>query len=193
MSTVSRQREWQRANPEKHAAQRAAYEATVRGTLVRPATCSRCPNGSPHAHHDDYSKPLDVIWLCKECHVAHHVALRAVDPEVIARRETSKRREQAARREYLRSEARRVRCQSCGDLCGIGRRTTQVCRACRMASRRERRMRIAAMHADGATLVELAAALNSTPGSVSVEMTKMRHDGWDLPYRREGWTKRVAA
>lgn len=46
------------------------------GVLVRPETCSRCGSkaknswatGNIEAHHEDYSKPLDVIWLCKTCH-----------------------------------------------------------------------------------------------------------------------------
>lgn len=100
MSTVSRQRQWQLAHPEKYAAQRLAYQATKDGTLVRPDTCSRCPNPKPHAHHEDYSKPLEVVWLCAECHRQRHIELRA--PELGARRE-------ARRQAQARGAARRAR------------------------------------------------------------------------------------
>src|SRR5207248_1624698 len=41
--------------------------------LVRPGRCERCDEKCvPHAHHDDYSKPLAVRWLCPPCHMAIH-------------------------------------------------------------------------------------------------------------------------
>ena len=41
------------------------------GALVRPTECSDCgANCVPHGHHDDYSRPLEVRWLCAKCHAA---------------------------------------------------------------------------------------------------------------------------
>lgn len=40
-----------------------------KGKLVRPTHCSACDiKCKPEGHHEDYSKPLQVIWLCKRCH-----------------------------------------------------------------------------------------------------------------------------
>ena len=46
-----------------------------RGKIVRASECGRC--GSPRkvqAHHHDYSKPLQVEWLCLVCHMREHYA-----------------------------------------------------------------------------------------------------------------------
>lgn len=44
------------------------------GKVVRPALCESCndPGRRIEAHHDDYSKPLDVRWLCSACHKQWH-------------------------------------------------------------------------------------------------------------------------
>lgn len=43
------------------------------GRLVRPDHCSICSREcKPEAHHDDYSNPLDVRWMCRSCHRRHH-------------------------------------------------------------------------------------------------------------------------
>ena len=34
--------------------------------------CEVCGERKTHAHHDDYSKPLEVKWLCKKHHDEHH-------------------------------------------------------------------------------------------------------------------------
>jgi hypothetical protein len=57
------------ANPEKAAAHRAVSAALRSGRLVRPSSCAHCERVCvPHGHHDDYSKPLVVQWLCRACH-----------------------------------------------------------------------------------------------------------------------------
>lgn len=51
-----------------------------RGTIIKPTICSICfkefPINKIHGHHSDYSKPLDVIWCCPQCHNNIHKELR---------------------------------------------------------------------------------------------------------------------
>lgn len=49
--------------PEKHSARKKVRRAVASGLLV-PKPCEVCGNCQVQAHHDDYSKPLDVRWLC---------------------------------------------------------------------------------------------------------------------------------
>jgi hypothetical protein len=56
-------------NPEKAAARNAIYNALRDGKIVRPEFCGNCGRTAKvQAHHTDYSKPLDVVWLCFDCH-----------------------------------------------------------------------------------------------------------------------------
>ena len=62
-----------KAYPEKTAAHNAVTRAIRKGSLARPGQCSNCGvECKPNAHHDDYSKPLDVRWLCRRCHGILH-------------------------------------------------------------------------------------------------------------------------
>lgn len=67
-----RTRKWQTANRIKRDAHIKVGNAIARGELT-PQACERCGYGvGVHAHHEDYSKPLDVMWLCKTCHGKRH-------------------------------------------------------------------------------------------------------------------------
>jgi hypothetical protein len=38
--------------------------------------CQMCGNKDSQAHHEDYNKPLEVIWLCEKCHSSLHKTYR---------------------------------------------------------------------------------------------------------------------
>ena len=38
------------------------------GVLVRPERCENGCDARPEAAHIDYTRPLDVLWLCRPCH-----------------------------------------------------------------------------------------------------------------------------
>ncbi|BFH15900.1 hypothetical protein J6TS7_23550 [Paenibacillus dendritiformis] len=50
-------------------ARSSVYRAISSGKLYRPSKCEWCGTEcKPEAAHYDYSKPLEVKWLCKPCH-----------------------------------------------------------------------------------------------------------------------------
>ena len=58
--------------PEKYAAHRVVERALREGRLKRQI-CERCGRSDDiHAHHEDYSRPLFVMWLCRSCHISEH-------------------------------------------------------------------------------------------------------------------------
>lgn len=48
-----------------------AYKALCRGDLVLQP-CEACGARKVEMHHDDYTKPLVVRWLCRDHHLRHH-------------------------------------------------------------------------------------------------------------------------
>jgi DNA-binding CsgD family transcriptional regulator len=69
---LSYQRIGQLLNPEKRRSRALARAAVKKGILVQPDLCEGCASKTRRTemHHPDYSKPLEVQWLCKKCHVA---------------------------------------------------------------------------------------------------------------------------
>lgn len=62
------------AHPERVKAGRLARAAEKRGEIKRPATCEvlDCTRADLHRHHPDYSRPLDVIFVCRKHHEEIH-------------------------------------------------------------------------------------------------------------------------
>lgn len=61
--------------PEKYAARKKLMHAVERGKIIKQP-CTICGNQKSEAHHPDYSKPLDVVWLCRKHHVEEHNRLK---------------------------------------------------------------------------------------------------------------------
>ncbi len=67
-------------SPEKRIAQHALGNAVRAGRIKKSKVCEDCGmSGSVQGHHDDYSKPLKVIWLCVPCHAKRHRIYQKVE------------------------------------------------------------------------------------------------------------------
>lgn len=65
----------------KERARRLLYKAITRGHMVRGPKCEICGiEGKMEGHHKDYSKPLEVQWLCRICHRNKHGKLLDIKP-----------------------------------------------------------------------------------------------------------------
>lgn len=76
---IEGQKRASRFTPERRHAHIVTQSAIFHGRLV-PQPCEMCgrkPFNAARrqvvAHHDDYSKPLDIRWLCLSCHRQHHL------------------------------------------------------------------------------------------------------------------------
>jgi len=67
-------RRWTERNKVKRACHIITGNAIRDGKLVKAVICDNCgcQKDRIEAHHDDYSKPLEVKWLCRDCHAKHH-------------------------------------------------------------------------------------------------------------------------
>lgn len=71
-------REWRKTHPKtpeqlfKDKVRAYAIVYRRRGKLI-PQPCEKCGTTEEiQMHHEDYSKPLDVKWLCVPCHMDEH-------------------------------------------------------------------------------------------------------------------------
>lgn len=64
-------KEWAKRNPEKIRAHLKLKRAVNKGIITK-LPCQVCGNIKSEAHHWDYTKPLDVKWLCSKHHAEIH-------------------------------------------------------------------------------------------------------------------------
>ncbi|MES2367165.1 MAG: hypothetical protein V4563_14910 [Pseudomonadota bacterium] len=80
--TKARRRKWlleyHLKNPEKIQARQTLNNRVRNGQITKPKRCEGCRKVRKlHAHHADYSKRLEVKWLCPDCHAEEHRKLAA--------------------------------------------------------------------------------------------------------------------
>lgn len=63
---------------------RDALNAAIRKKrIINPKQCSLCDSKKTiQAHHEDYSKPLEVIWVCATCHARIHAHKKREENEL---------------------------------------------------------------------------------------------------------------
>jgi predicted DNA-binding protein YlxM (UPF0122 family) len=70
-------------------AQNKLESAIRNGTIEQRRICEKCGasysfrdgRNGVQAHHDDYSKPLEVRWLCQRCHHQAHLPISTMYAE----------------------------------------------------------------------------------------------------------------
>lgn len=68
---------WRESNPltgerRLRAIARSYLKVYVMRGKIKKMPCEKCGENEVHGHHSDYSKPLEVRWLCKKHHLAEH-------------------------------------------------------------------------------------------------------------------------
>lgn len=76
-------RTWRKSHPMndiqkmKDSCRSYARSYLVRGKLQKEP-CVKCGDQDSEMHHSDYSKPLLVSWMCRQCHLDHHREIACV-------------------------------------------------------------------------------------------------------------------
>lgn len=67
-------KQYRKSHPDREKARSLLYKEYKQGKIAK-LPCFVCGSLNTEAHHPDYSRPLDVIWLCAQHHKqAHAVA-----------------------------------------------------------------------------------------------------------------------
>jgi len=70
-------RKWRKTHPlsaeQRFKANARTYTKMLRKRgKIKKLHCIICANPESEAHHNDYSDPYDITWMCRSCHMNHH-------------------------------------------------------------------------------------------------------------------------
>jgi ribosomal protein S27AE len=68
-------RAW-RAEDKRRSVAHSSVARAIRNGLLIKSPCVRCGEIKSLAHHENYDKPLEVMWLCQPCHKQRHKELK---------------------------------------------------------------------------------------------------------------------
>ena len=67
-------KKWKREHPFITKSRRILTHAVRDRRVEKPRECAQCNSGGIiDGHHFDYAKPIEVIWLCRQCHKDLHL------------------------------------------------------------------------------------------------------------------------
>lgn len=122
--------------------------AAIKRGDIKKQPCERCGKEKAIAHHDDYSKPLDVMWLCTKHHGERHREIGKLPQKF----PMSRKRADISFDKTMSAEAHillKVQMAGCGhrlaqasDLLGIAYTDVSGLRSGRLTPTREMAMRI---------------------------------------------------
>lgn len=77
---------WQQNHADRKHASHIVRNALRDGRLKKPPCCfvPECGEMKVDAHHPDYSRPLDVVWLCRKHHSACHKLFNQMMRELVS-------------------------------------------------------------------------------------------------------------
>ncbi len=72
-------RAWRATHPQTDEQRRRSNARSYTHSLVRRGIlvkqpCEQCGKADVESHHPDYSRPREVVWLCRPCHLELHRA-----------------------------------------------------------------------------------------------------------------------
>ncbi len=79
IANIRRAKRYRLNNKDKVESRKIYNKALKSGELIRKP-CVKCGEKA-HGHHPDYSKPLEVMWLCRKHHLEEHNGKFSPSPE----------------------------------------------------------------------------------------------------------------